>query len=62
MDKIINYKIKVKLNEKQKKILCRIFKRIKLNATKSYMEIYLDSSYIAARSNASDLLSNPNVK
>ncbi|MCX0370573.1 terminase small subunit [Clostridium perfringens] len=33
-----------------------------LNATKSYMEIYLDSSYIAARSNASDLLSNPNVK
>ncbi|WP_124042254.1 terminase small subunit [Clostridium perfringens] len=60
MAKVINDTIKIKLNDKQKRFCIEYLKE--LNGTKSYMEVYPDSSYDAARSSASDLLSNPNVK
>lgn len=49
------------LNDKQIEF-CKQYIACKCNGTKAYMAAYPDSTEEAARSSASDLLSNPSVK
>ena len=51
-----------KLNDKQKAFCDHLLTDAAMNATQAYKKAYPDSSDQAAKTSASDLLTNPNVK
>ncbi|MBF0252546.1 MAG: terminase small subunit [Candidatus Omnitrophica bacterium] len=50
------------LENKKHEVFCRELVKNKFNATKAYRETYPDSGLAAARTSASELLTNPNIK